>query len=116
MNPLITKIQESEEAFDKKFPISFFGKEIWQYNYKSPPSEWEFNQWIKEQTDMATHCQEMIKQSNRSSLISLFQANIERLEGERKKYTGKYNGYVYILDQEITFMRETIKSLETWKQ
>lgn len=107
MNPLIIKIQERAERFDELFFVS--RRNRWDIYCGAPEPS-------------------CIKAFHRSSLISLFKANIERLEKERKDENVEFEdeslkfgqqrvedyrfGFNDTIDQEIAFMRETIKSLE----
>lgn len=107
MNPLITKIQESEIEFDERYTNFLF----LDFSYNRD--------------------RDHVKHLHRSFLISLFRANIERLEKEKKDENVEFEdeslkfgqqrvedyrfGFNEAIDQEIAFMRETIKSLETWK-
>lgn len=119
MNPLITKIQESARLFDEKFIYK-------QVEYQ--PHGFHILLDIEDRNPASSI---QMKDFHRSSLISLFQANIERLEGvivNRPEKVAELNkdlpnklqeesylkavGYCEAIDQEIAFMRETIKSLE----
>jgi hypothetical protein len=129
MNPLITKIQESANGELRR---QIFGL----LDDRKGFSNWfdDIDEDLKQ--DIADGIDYIIKDFHRSSLISIFQANIERSENVRKKgnngdglpfenspeiygnarIEAYKNGFNQAIDKEITFMRETIKSLETWKQ
>jgi len=96
-NPLITKIRESEEVFENKYPNIDSGID----NY-------------------GTFCD--IRSFHHSSLISLLEENIVRLKEKRKenKIHGEfrdwethhtYYGFNEAIDQEITFYQQTIDEL-----
>lgn len=124
MNPLITKIQESENRFDD-FGVIF----SFPHNAKNAKAEIEHRDGFPMLYNglYVTHD---IQSFHRSSLISLFKAYIERLEGSKRthhygvdgsdcdnayeceKFTAYERAVNYFIDQEIAFMRETIKSLE----
>jgi hypothetical protein len=146
MNPLITKIQESENRFEEMtdeslLPRNIQGADKW-LAYNTDKHLFENYVYGEPMFDLSKN---KVKAFHRSSLISLFKANIERLEKERikppygkedfekieeneplsvkhlknAKYALENNlhadfriGFNQAIDQEITFMRETIKSLE----
>ncbi len=134
MNPLITKIQESAKAFEEQFKCIQSDCD----GNGCIPHQVADDEWEAQQCQFHAEYLFPINDFHRSSLISLFQANIERLEKEKieislivigfdgvtKKGAITEQGYETLskemeargfnqaIDQEIAFMRETIKSLE----
>jgi len=124
MNPLITKIQESANGFKDFLPL-FQDQELEDETKTGVYDCGISAKMVNEQINTrAKYKLSKILNFHRSSLISLFQANIERLEVEKEEVREhccdvencsceeiKFARNDFI-DQEITFMRETIKSLE----
>ena len=120
-NPLITKIQEAEKEFDERFSLEFFSTEDWQYDYRETPSEIEFKTWQENATNGARTKKDMIKSFHRSTITSLLQAEIERMEGMKKEEHTKCNcseyqggtrdGYNQALDKQIAYYQEAVDNL-----
>ena len=133
-NHIITKIQEAEKEFDEKFSLEFFSTEDWQYDYRETPSEIEFKTWQENATNGARTKKDMIKSFHLSTIISLLQAEIERMKGMKKdtRVINRATGgealpgcaecgrqeectcdvYNESLDEQIVYYQECVKLLE----
>ncbi len=113
-NHIITKIQEAEKEFDEKFSLEFFSTEDWQYDYRETPSEIEFKTWQENATNGARTKKDMIKSFHLSTIISLLQAEIERMKGMKKEkdWIAFNEGFNQALDEQIAYYQECVKLLE----
>lgn len=100
MTPTYQKIQEDEKKFDKKFVQDYFSGTV--------RMDAIFGDDVKG-----------AKEHNRSSLIAIFEGEIERLKGEMFLDSGQagqfalhVDGHNDCLDQQIEYYKSVIKELK----